>query len=84
MAIPARDHVKHLAEQDAQELAEPFRGIPSRQWDGLANAAWFKAADEADLTGAERKQLHGVYLDSLVTACARIADRFYASEKGGE
>ncbi len=84
MAIPARDHVKHLAEQDAEELAVAFRELPSRQWDGLANAAWFKAADIAGLSDPERKQLHGVYLDTLVTACARIADRFYAAENEGE
>jgi hypothetical protein len=82
MAIPARDHVEHLAEPDAEELAVPFREIPSQEWDGLANAAWHRAADEAGLTDTERKRLHGVYLDTLVATCARIADRFYATEKG--
>jgi hypothetical protein len=82
MAIPARDHVKHLAELDAEELAVPFREIPSQEWDGFANAAWYKAADDADLTDKERKRLHGVYLDTLVATCARISDKFYATEKG--
>jgi hypothetical protein len=84
MALPARDHVKHLAELDAEELAVPFREIPSQEWDGLANAAWYKAADEAGLTDTERKRLHGVYLDTLVATCAGIADRFYATEKATE
>jgi hypothetical protein len=80
MAISARDHVIHFAEQDAEELAVPFREIPSQQWDGLANAAWSKAADEADLSDTERKQLHGVYLDTLIAACAKIEYQFYATD----
>jgi hypothetical protein len=72
--ISARDQIVHIAGLDAQDLAGDFDTIPSRQWDGMANAAWLKAAEDADLTDTERKTLHEVYLATLVAECAKIGD----------
>jgi hypothetical protein len=78
--ISARDQIVHIASLDAQDLAGDFDSIPSRQWDGRANAAWLKAANDAGLTDTERKALHEVYLASLVAECARIVDAKSASD----
>jgi hypothetical protein len=75
----AHDHVVHLASLDAQDLAGDFDSIPAREWDGKANAAWRKAADQAGLTDDERKTLHSVYLSALVARCAQIVDANFAS-----
>jgi hypothetical protein len=72
--ISARDQIVHIASMDAQDLAGDFDRIPSREWDGKANAAWWKAADDAGLTDTERMTLHEVYLAALVAGCARIVD----------
>jgi hypothetical protein len=78
--ISARDQIVHIAGLDAKDLAGEFDTIPSRQWDGRANAAWFKAADDAGLTDTERKALCEVYLAALIAGCARIVDAKSASD----
>ena len=80
--ISARDQVVHIASLDAQDLAGDFDRIPAREWDGKANAAWLRAADDAGLTDRERKTLQPVYLSALVAGCAAIVDARYASHAG--
>ena len=76
--ITARDQIEHIASLDAMVLVDAFDSVPSRQWDRMANAAWLKAVDDADLSGAERESLQAVYLSALARQCAAIVDDGYS------
>lgn len=77
--LPILDHLRHLAEIDALELAEPYRAIASREWDGLANGKWHAAAKDAGCDPLDR-DLRSYYLKVLANQCHKDADAFRASQ----
>ena len=75
--IGAKDHLEHLADMGAQELAEDYRTISAREFDRKAQAAWVRAADDAGVD--PRDEAHrDHYLKGLLAECARQADAYYA------
>lgn len=68
--LTAHEEIRHLAEIDAFDLVASFT---SRDFNGKANAAWYRAANDARLTASEERSLRTVYLAALVESCALLA-----------